>query len=324
MQAGLIAIAFNKVSEGAGPDENDILDQVELVEQSLNNLGYKTHRVPIDFKTEVFISALRNLKPDLVFNLTESIENHGELLYFAPALLQYLKIPYTGVSTEGIFLTTSKTLAKKWMRANGIPTADWFSTLETNLLNPEKTYLVKPNLEDGSLGFDEDQVFSGHDRSMLEKISFLPKDHFLVEEYIEGREFNISVLCGENGPEILPIAEIEFIDYPDGKPRIIGYKAKWVEESFEAKNTVRHFINPLLEPELYARLKETCLACWKAFDLKGYVRVDIRLDQNGQIYVLEINANPCISPGAGFHAACEQAGYSFSSVCERIIRDALA
>jgi D-alanine-D-alanine ligase len=323
MSKGKIGIVYNEPSPGALADELDILDQVELSEKSIRSLGYETCRIPVGFNLNQFIELLDKEKPEAVMNLTESIANHGELLYFAPAVLNYLRIPYTGVRTESMFLTTSKTLAKSWMKSNGLPTAPWFELTEIQLLDPSRTYLVKPKLEDGSLGFDEDHVFRGREINRVPGYESMSPRHSFIEEYIEGREFNISVLCSENGPEVLPLAEIVFQNFPLDKPKIIGYRAKWVDESFECKNTVRRFVNEKDEEALSSELRSLALRCWDVFKLNGYVRIDFRMDSEGRLYILEINANPCISPGAGFYAACEKAGYSFGQVTGRILEDAL-
>jgi D-alanine-D-alanine ligase len=318
----LVVVAYNKVLPNAGPDELDIFDQVQLAEQCLAELGYQTERLEIDLNVNVFADKLKEIQPAFVFNLVESIQNHGELLYFATAIYDYLQIPYTGVPTNGMFLTTNKTLAKKWMRSNGIPTAPSFEIYETGKLNPDRTYLVKPKLEDGSLGFDDDLVFKGSDAGRFPKIRELSPLHFFIEEYLEGREFNVSVLGGKSGPTVLPVPEMNFHNFPEGKPKIMGFRAKWVENSFEYENTSRSFIDEEKEAGLVNKLREICLRCWDVFEIKGFCRVDFRLDKEGSPYVLEVNANPCISPGAGFYAACEHAGISFTEATRRMIEDA--
>jgi D-alanine-D-alanine ligase len=117
----------------------------------------------------------------------------------------------------------------------------------------------------------------------------------------------------------MPAAEIVFVDYDDSKPRIIDFKAKWEMTSFEYKNTVRQF--PEISSTLDSRLRETALSCWNLFGLKGYARIDVRTDDEENVYVIEINANPCISPDGGFVAATNKAGYNFSDVVNRIIND---
>jgi D-alanine-D-alanine ligase len=120
---------------------------------------------------------------------------------------------------------------------------------------------------------------------------------------------------------VLPPAEIVFKNYADGKPRIVDFKAKWEMESFEYVNTVREFPGKEIVPVLREKLMSTALKCWNVFGLKGYARVDMRTDANENPFVIEINANPCISPDGGFVAATREAGLEFSNVLKRIIND---
>lgn len=319
----LVAVAFNKVSADAGPDELDIYDQVALAERCLKELGYPTTRLEMDLNVQDFVNKLNEIKPAFVFNLVESINNHGELLYFATAIYDLLKIPYTGVHTNGMFLSTNKTLAKKWMRKNGIPTPASFEVTEIEKLNPDSTYLVKPKLEDGSLGFDDELVFKGCDVMSFPRIKGLSPRHFFIEEFVDGREFNVSVVGGKDGPQVLPVPEMIFKDFPEGKPKIMGFRAKWIEDSFEYKNTTRAFIDESKEKVLVEKLRAICKQCWDVFEMKGFCRVDFRCDKNENPYVLEINANPCITPGSGFYSACEHTGISFTEATRRFIEDAL-
>jgi len=153
------------------------------------------------------------------------------------------------------------------------------------------------------------------------RLSQLPPTQWFLEDYLDGREFNISIVSGSDGPVMFPPAEIEFREFGSDRPRIVDFKAKWDESSFEYRNTVRVFPNDLEIDGLYERLKEVCIKCWNLFNLKGYVRIDFRTDSAGNIYVLEINANPCISPDSGFIAACKAGGFSTESVFKGIISD---
>jgi D-alanine-D-alanine ligase len=142
-----------------------------------------------------------------------------------------------------------------------------------------------------------------------------------AEQFIEGREFNLSVLTGPNGPEVLPPAEIDFSAFPPGKPRIVGHRAKWQEDSFEYQNTPRRFVAPDVEGPLVSQLQAIARQCWTLFRLRGWARVDFRVDEAGQPWVLEINANPCLSPDAGFAAALERAGIPFDEAIGRILAE---
>lgn len=313
-------IIYNEPLKGALEDELDVLEQVEHVEQGMKELGIDVYRKSITERFMDEVNALVLEKPDFVFNLVESINNKGELNYFVPALLNLNEIPYAGNSHEAIFLTTSKTIASKMMKQAGVPNPGSYYPSLKHLLKPGNRYILKPIWEDGSLGITADSVFVCNP-GFEEKLKGLSDSHWFIEDFIEGREFNMSVLAGKEGPEVLPVAEIVFVDYDDSRPRIIDFKAKWEMGTFEYTNTVRDFPGDKLDSEVMKKLRQVANDCWHLFGLKGYARVDARVDTNNNVYVIEINANPCISPEGGFMSATRAGEYKFPEVLQRIIDD---
>jgi D-alanine-D-alanine ligase len=313
-------ILYNQPREGALPDELDIIEQVDYVEGHLKQMNIDTYRKGI---TVNFMSELADLsanRPDFIFNLAESINNKGELLYFVPAVLNMYSIPYTGNPVEAMFITTSKALTNKMLSNAGINNPRGYLPSQYRMLVPGNRYIIKPIWEDGSLGITADSVFTfqpGYET----KLAKFDDTHWLIEDYIDGKEYNISVMKGANGPEVLPPAEMTFQNYGDDRPKIVDFKAKWEEGSFEFVNTVRQFPGKDLDKTLHKRLEETALRCWDLFGLKGYARVDMRVDKNNMPFVIEVNANPCISPNGGFVAATHEAGYKFTDVLKWIIDD---
>ncbi len=144
-----------------------------------------------------------------------------------------------------------------------------------------------------------------------------PGQEILVEHFLPGRECNVSLLASPHGLEVLPVAEIAFFNFPPDRPPPVSYEAKWEIGSFADTHTVRVF--PSAEDPLLAAVAEmayrACLAC----GVSGYVRVDVRCDEEGTPCVLEVNANPCLARGAGFLAAARQAGLEPSQVVFRIL-----
>ena len=313
-------ILYNEPCDGALADELDVLDQVTHIENHLTELGVITYRKGITARFMNEIAKLADEKPDFVFNLVESINNKGELNYFIPALLNLYSIPYSGNPLEAIFITSNKTLAGRTMRKAGINNPASFLPSQLQLLKPGNKYIVKPIWEDGSLGITGESVFECKPGFKV-KLKGLDDAHWFIEDFIDGREFNISVLAGPDGPEVLPPAEIVFVNYDASKPRIVDFKAKWEMESFEYINTVREFPGNSLGKLLERNLIETACSCWNLFGLKGYARVDVRTDNNDNVFVIDINANPCISPDSGFVAATKEAGYAFTDIIRRIIND---
>jgi D-alanine-D-alanine ligase len=314
-------ILYNQPGVDALADELDVLDQVEFIEKHLVELGIKTYKKGITASFMKEVEELSSEKPDFVFNLVESINNKGELSYFIPALLNLYSIPYSGNPLEAIFTTTSKMLTSRMLRTSGISNPKAFLPSQQHLLVPGNKYIVKPVWEDGSLGITEESVFIYNNNGVADRLKKLDDTHWFIEDFVDGREFNISVLSGREGPEVLPPAEIVFKNYTGSKPRIVDFKAKWEMESFEYVNTVREFPGNDLNPVLREKLMTTALKCWHVFGLKGYARVDMRTDINENPYVIEINANPCISPDGGFVAATKEAGLQFNNVLSRIIGD---
>lgn len=148
------------------------------------------------------------------------------------------------------------------------------------------------------------------------------QEPWFAEQFIDGREFNLSLIAGENGPIVFSPAEIDFSTFPPERPKIVGYSAKWDPDSFEYSATPRRFGFPPEDEVLLRQLATLAQRCWKVFHLRGYVRVDFRVDPRGQPWILEINTNPCLSPDAGFVAAAAQAGWSLDQVVAAILADA--
>jgi D-alanine-D-alanine ligase len=313
-------ILYNLPRENALADELDVLDQVEYIEKNLNELRIKTYRkgITVNFMSEV--AELAANKPDFVFNLVESINNKGELCYFIPALLNMYSIPYSGNPVEAMFITTSKALTSQTLKKAGIDNPGGYIPSQCDQLIPGNQYIIKPIWEDGSLGITGESVFI-FTPEYKEKLKSYKDSHWIIEDFIDGREFNISVLAGENGPEVMPPAEMVFHNFESHMPKIVDFRAKWEEGTFEYENTIREFPGEKLNPLLRERIMSSTMKCWNVFGMKGYARVDMRIDKNDNPFVIEVNANPCLSPDSGLVAATIAAGIPFTDVLKRVIND---
>lgn len=307
-------ILHNPVGSSSKADELDVFNQAELIETALDQLGYSSQRLAFNLNDIKLSKLLKSTTIAIVFNLVETINESGQYSFIVPGILELLKVPYSGSGAETIFLTTNKIICKTVLIFNKINTPVW-ATYPAEV-EDKKLYIIKPISEDGSLGIDDDLIVQGN------MITSIPSGYF-AEEYIDGREFNISVIGGRDGFEVLPPAEMCFSnDYYTAKPKILGYKAKWDENSMEYQNTTRSFNFEQCDSELIAKLKEISANCWKIFNLKGYARIDVRVGSDGIPKVIEINANPCIAPDSGFVAASRIAGLSNAEIIKRIIDDA--
>jgi len=322
-----VVVLHGKVAEDAGKDELDVLVQRDAVSKALVDLGYDPGAISFSLDMQGVARELEALRPAFAFNLVESVEGRGRLIHLAPALLDHLDLPYTGSRTEAILLTSNKLLAKRILRGAGIPTPGWYTLKDlaregTHVRGP---HIVKSVWEHASIGLDEESVVwpsrPEELRRAMEKRRGILAGECFAEAYIDGRELNLSLLAEREGPQVLPPAEIRFEGYPGGKPRLVGYRAKWDEASFEYRHTQRSFDFPSEDRGLLGELGRLASECWRVFDLRGYARVDFRVDEEGRPWVLEVNANPCISPDAGFTAAAERAGLTHTQVVARIVAD---
>lgn len=324
-----MVILHTDVAQDAGEDELDTLRQAEAIAQAMASLGYEPVLLPFVMDLNVTINKLHSLHPYVVFNLVETLAGRGNMVYFATALLDFLRLPYTGCRTDAMFLTSNKPLTKKMLHTEGIATPPWLTADGIAIGNPvTDTYILKASWEDASVGLDTAaSILRTNDRETILKALQQRKLHLgmdcFAESYIDGREFNIALLATDHGICVLPASEIIFQDYPPGKLKILDYRAKWVEDSFEYDNTIRSLDIDQKDVGLIDRLKDIALRCWHLFSLRGYARVDFRVDRLGNPFVLEINANPCLSPDAGFAAALEHASIKYSEAIADIIRDAL-
>lgn len=319
----LAVIVFNRVGPGAAPDEADVLVQAEAVREALEESGYRCESLAADFDLESLRCVLARDRPIVVFNLVESLGGSDRLAPLVPAVLEQAGHPFTGAPAAAMFLSSHKPMAKAWLRARAIATPDWWLTADA--APDESPCIVKSVSEHASLGLDDGCVVTGAaavEQRIAASRARWGGDWF-AEAFIDGREVNVSLLAGHDGPTVLPLAEILFRDFPPGKARLVGYRAKWEEFSFECRHTPRQFMDETAESALCKTLRGISARCWDAFGLRGYARVDFRIDAAGRAWVLDVNANPCLSPDGGFAAALARAGISFADGIRRIVADAL-
>ena len=324
-------MVHNRVTDQSGPDARDVLIQVQAVSEALTSLGHEVSTAACSLNLEEMQTTLISSEPDLVFNLVEELAGHGRLIHFFPYLLDSMGIPYTGAAAEAVFVSSNKTMAKQRMRSAGLPTPAWFgSCLHEGSPSPitleAARWIIKSIWEHASIGLDGGSVVKTTSietlTSEMRKRRKRLGGSCFAEEFIEGREFNLSVLAGKNGPEVLPPAEIVFEGFDQDMVRIVDYQAKWEEDSYRYRHTPRSFDFSAEDQVLLEQLRVLAQRCWEVFGLTGYARVDFRVDSAGHPYILEINTNPCLSPDAGFAAAVARAGIGFDQAVARIVDDA--
>jgi len=320
-------ILHSDVPPDASEDELDCLRQADTIAQALRKISYDPVLMPFVLDLDRTIKALNALRPEFVFNIVETINGKGSLIHFAPSLLDYLNIPYTGCGTDAMFLTSNKPLAKEMMQMAGIPTPAWISAGGVYSGEaPSSTYLLKAAWEDASVGLDENSIVTIHATTDVIPLIAARKKQIgspcFAEAYIDGREFNMALIAGKSGVQALPPAEMQFFGYAPEKLKLLDYRAKWVEGTFEYENTARTMDFSPEDDQLIANLQNIAKRCWNLFGLRGYARVDFRIDKNGNPWVLEINANPCLSLEAGFAFAVDRTGIAYHEAIELIVQDA--
>ena len=325
-----VVILHEAISANARADELDVLDQAAAVAAALTELGHQRTALPMTGDLAAAERSLQQLRPDLVFNLVESIDGDGKALHLAPELLESMGLPFTGNGSQATRDAASKLQSKRVLAAHDLPTPAWFSRalLAAGQTVPKGRYILKSVFEHGSLGLDQDCVLAADDPCALlaeleQRVERFGGSAF-AEGYVDGREFNLALLQNGTAVQHLPPAEICFTGAMASGVRIVGYQAKWQPGSRDDQDTPRSFTIAPEDHELIANLQALAMRTWHAFGLRGYARVDFRVDDRGHPWIIDINTNPCLTAGAGYAAAIEQADLSFAQAIEQILHTALS
>lgn len=320
-----VVILYNQLLENPSKDAADVLHQVDAVYKALTELGYKVFKCTFNGDFGELKDNIKKINPVFVFNLVEEISGKSKYSYLIPSFFESMDIKYTGCSGEAIMLTTNKITTKLLMKAYSISTPCWITFEQDFGFDFHDTYIIKAVYEDGSVGLNQNSIVKYEDilqlRNKIKSVAEKSKEEAFAEKFIDGREINISILGKSGNPTILTPCEIKFLGFEDkNKAKIFDYRAKWEEESFEYQNIKSSNDFEEKDKELIKKLKKAALACWQEFKLNGYARIDFRIDSGGNPYVLEINANPCITPGdSSFIRSTENSGISYNQVIDYII-----
>ena len=321
-----VLILHPDIAPDAPPEDLDTLVQVAAIGAALTAQRFVVTKAAFTRDPEALAAIVRSHGADVVFNLVESIDGSGRESAIVPLMLDALGIPYTGAGGLELAATCDKPLTKRMLRNAGLPTPDWAEPPDWEGLDDTTRYIVKSAIEDASVGLDDDSVVAGAQkvRARAEDCAKRYCGRWFAEAYVHGREFNVAVLQQGDSVQILPLAEMTFQEWQPGRVRIVGYRAKWDDDSFESTRTVRAFGLEDSEPALAAELRDLARGTWNLLGIDGYARIDFRVDEKGRPTILEINPNPCLSPDAGFAAAAERAGLSYEMLMARIVETALS
>lgn len=301
-----------------------VIDSVEAVQRALLELGYDVVQIPLALPLEQARTQISKLEADLVFNLFEGFPGYPETEAEIPDILSELGMPYTGCPGAVLRLALDKAKTKVILKAAGIVTPD-FQLLNRETLSLFRlTYpcIVKPVAEDASHGLSEKSVVNDFAslQEQVEQISHAYGGQSLVEEFVGGREFNVTIM-GNTDYTILPVSEIDYL-LPDGMPEILTFAAKWQPDSPYFKGT--KVVCPAeIGPEDQKIIEDTALRTFRRLGCLGYARVDMRRDKRGRCNVIDVNPNPDISPGAGAVRQAAAAGMCYTRFIENIVQLAM-
>lgn len=302
-----------------------ILKDVQDIARILENQGFEVEIVGFHFPVLWPVSSLLKAKVDLIFNLCEGLGEDSTAEIYVASLIEALGLPFTGTDAMGLALCHNKDIAKGIMAYHGIPTPkhiliDVGNKIRRNGL--EFPLIVKPVHEDGSFGIDADSVVT-KDQDLRKKVSWIHKTFHqaaIVEEFIDGREFNVSIL-GNDPFEFVQVREIQFEE--SYQPRIVSFKSKWKRSSTAYHATKSCEAGPLSE-DIHTEIAKYAIQCFRHFKMRDYARIDFRLGKSCVPYVIDINPNPCISRDSGMVMAAVQNGYTYESLIGKIAKFALS
>src|SRR5690349_9896331 len=296
-------------------------DREEIFE-ALEKLGHEPSYQPLD-GTDKTLSVLSKSDADLFFNLTESYAGDDTKEMHVAAYLDLLGRMYTGAGPQALYLAQDKSLAKKLFKFHDIQ-SPYFATCYRGRVDHAEDVkfplIVKPTSEDGSIGIDQNSVVSSV-KELMERIHYVQEEFdspALIEEYIEGREIYAAVI-GNDRAEALPLIELDLSKLPEGMAKVAGTEVKW-EKDTEAYKVTKSAPVEDLDEQTVEHLSKTALAAYRTLQLRDYGRIDMRLTEKGEIYVIEANPNPWLSSNSEFFMAAKKSGRSYTDMVEEIVK----
>jgi len=296
------------------------LDEANAVLRALGELGHQAGLIPLGSELSDFIQRLQGFVPEVIFNLCEGFWGNARQEMHVAGLFELLGIPTTGSGALCLGLSQDKLRTKALLLQAGLPTPAYC------LARPKEKFphfeklsfplIVKPAYEDASQGIDAASVVETR-KALMQRVEYLHATYrqpALIEEFIDGRELNVAIL-GNRKPSVLPVAEITFAASLPRK--IVCFDSKWSPQSAAYQGTVP--VCPAqLTPRVHLQVNDLALRAYKLLGCRDYARVDMRL-RGSTPFILEVNANPDISPDAGLARAAKAARLTYPELIKRIL-----
>jgi len=324
-----IAIVYNAyeprpTATGERLSEESVAEMAQQAHDAVRSLGIGATLVPLQRSLLNFLGRVKELNPEALINLCEGYFGRPQWESNVAGIFELLGLTFTGNASKTLAICQDKFRAKAVLKAAGLPTAPAQIMFDgTEPLELKFPLIVKPNNEDASLGIYPDSVVRDEEslRRQVRRCLDNYKQPVLVEAFIDGREFNVSVM--ENGAVTpLPVSEIDFSAMPKDMPRILGYEAKWFEDNPLYQKTPPVCPAPV-DDETRARLQGLAAAAFRTMGCRDYARVDFRMDAKGRPFILEVNPNPDISTNAGYARALKAAGIEYAAFWGAMVRNAM-
>jgi D-alanine-D-alanine ligase len=311
-----VALLLDGASAYAANPDRLIIGTAEDIERSLVAEGNTVTWIPV-YQDGKWIDKVRRGKFDLAFNMCEGIDGIATLESSVISVLELFKVPFTGASSYTTAICLRKPVINAILEKAGLPIPR-FATIQRGdpLVSVGFPAIVKPAAEDASLGVEQRSVVRNN-RQLAERVEAMLElwSEVIVQRYVDGREVNVGIL----GDTVLPISEIDFRKTPAGRWRIVTYKSKWVTGSEDDLAAIPR-CPAKLPAKVANEIRRVAGAAWKIVGGFGYGRVDMRIDQDGRPWILEVNANPDIMHNAGFATMAQVAGVEYPalirSICE--------
>jgi D-alanine-D-alanine ligase len=313
-----------------GYSESEIVEwRTEFdVVRTLRKLGHDVRPLGVFADLGVIRQAIADWKPHIAFNLLEEFHGNSLFDYHVVGYLELVKQPYTGCNPRGLLLAHDKALAKKILSYHRIRTPR-FAVIprRTPVRLPRRLrfpLFVKSLIEEGSYGIAQASIVHTEEK-FRERVEYLQEKlstPVIAEEYIEGRELYVAVL-GNRRLQALPAVELHFGKLPDDAPRIATHKVKW-DPRYQKEYGIDSKPATDLDPRQVQLLQKLAKRVYRTLDLSGYARIDFRLAEDGEIFVLEANANPDVAAEGELALAARAAGLKYEALLERILRFGLA
>lgn len=304
--------------------EVGVLEEKEDIQAALRAIGYKTSIFNMSDDLNRFLDYLKEMKPDVIFNMVESLGDSAIHEMHIAGVYELLGISYTGSGPWTLGTCLNKARTKEVLLQNGISTARFMLVRDVGQLVADDFLLsfpiiVKPSAEDASIGIDNKSIVNTF-AELKEQVAMIIEEFdepALIEEYIEGRELNVAIL-GNTPPMVLPISEIDFSKLPEGYPKIVTYEAKWMDGTAEYQGT-QGICPAQLSTEVEREVKDVALRAFTLMGCRDYARVDIRLSKNMKPFVLEVNPNPDLSDDAGYFRSARTYGLTYADAIGKIV-----